>query len=40
MSRMSTLLFRLSAAIMLGSVVLLAGCHRNQVKHEQSWRRR
>ncbi|WP_449424984.1 hypothetical protein [Rhodanobacter lindaniclasticus] len=33
---MSTLLFRLSAAIMLGSVVLLAGCHRNQVKHEQS----
>ncbi|CAM5606042.1 hypothetical protein [Rhodanobacter lindaniclasticus] len=36
MSRMSTLLFRLSAAIMLGSVVLLAGCHRNQVKHEQS----
>ncbi|MGB3461805.1 MAG: hypothetical protein WBA33_07570 [Rhodanobacter lindaniclasticus] len=36
MSRMSTLLFRLSAAIMLGSVLLLAGCHRNQVKQEQN----
>ena len=36
MSRMSTLLVRMSAAIMLGSVLLLAGCHRNQVKHEQS----
>ncbi|MGN6704536.1 MAG: hypothetical protein ACTHJO_00645 [Rhodanobacter sp.] len=35
MSRMSTLLVRMSAAIMLGSVLLLAGCHRNQVKHEQ-----
>lgn len=35
MSRMSTLLVRMSAAIMLGSVVLLAGCHRNQVKQEQ-----
>lgn len=35
MSRMSTLLVRMSAAIMLGSVLLLAGCHRNQVKTEQ-----
>jgi len=35
MSRMSTLLVRMSAAIVLGSVLLLAGCHRNQVKNEQ-----
>ena len=35
MSRTSTLLARITAAIMLGSVLLLAGCHRNQVKQEQ-----
>lgn len=35
MSRISTLLVRMTAAIMLGSVLLLAGCHRNQVKQEQ-----
>ncbi|MEO6799405.1 MAG: hypothetical protein ABI178_05670 [Rhodanobacter sp.] len=36
MSRTSTLLARMTAAIMLGCVLLLAGCHRGQVKQEQS----
>lgn len=35
MSRTSTLLARITAAIMLGSVLLLAGCHRGEVKQEQ-----
>lgn len=35
MSRTSTLLARITAAIMLGSVLLLAGCHRGQAKQEQ-----
>ncbi|HZX69695.1 MAG TPA: hypothetical protein VFE77_02665 [Rhodanobacter sp.] len=35
MSRTSTLLARITAAIMLGSVLLLAGCHRGQVKQQQ-----
>ncbi|HXS04199.1 MAG TPA: hypothetical protein VN731_06970 [Rhodanobacter sp.] len=36
MSRTSTLLARITAAIMLGSVLLLAGCHRGEVKQEQN----
>ena len=35
MSRISTLLARMTAAIMLGSVLVLAGCHRGEVKQEQ-----
>jgi hypothetical protein len=35
MSRISTLLVRTTAAIMLGSVLVLAGCHRGEVKQEQ-----
>ncbi len=35
MSRISTLLVRMTAAIALGSVLLLAGCHRGEVKKEQ-----
>ncbi|HWU75675.1 MAG TPA: hypothetical protein VN043_04170 [Rhodanobacter sp.] len=35
MSRISTLLVRMTAAVMLGSVMLLAGCHRGEVKQEQ-----
>ncbi|MEO9078700.1 MAG: hypothetical protein ABI268_05250, partial [Rhodanobacter sp.] len=35
MSRISTLLVRMTASILLGSVVLLAGCHRGEVKKEQ-----
>ncbi len=35
MSRISTLLVRMTAAIMLGSVLVLAGCHRGEVKQEQ-----
>ncbi len=35
MSRISTLFVRMTAAIMLGSVLLLAGCHRGEVKKEQ-----
>ncbi|TAL91748.1 MAG: hypothetical protein EPN69_09605 [Rhodanobacter sp.] len=35
MSRISTLLARMTVAVMLGSVLLLAGCHRGEVKKEQ-----
>ncbi|MEO8809747.1 MAG: hypothetical protein ABI386_05840 [Rhodanobacter sp.] len=35
MSRTSTLLTRITAAIVLVSILLLAGCHRGQVKEEQ-----
>ena len=35
MIRISTLLVRATAAIMLGSVLVLAGCHRGEVKNEQ-----
>ena len=35
MNRISTLLFRMTAAIVLGSVLVLAGCHRGELKHEQ-----
>lgn len=35
MSRIPTLLVRMTAAIMLGSVLLLAGCRRGEVKNEQ-----
>ncbi|MEO7051005.1 MAG: hypothetical protein ABI128_05005, partial [Rhodanobacter sp.] len=35
MSRISTLLVRTTAAMMLGSVLVLAGCHRGEVKQEQ-----
>ncbi len=35
MSRISTLLVRMTAAIMLGSVLVLAGCHRGEIKNEQ-----
>src|SRR5574337_1895362 len=36
MSRISTLLVRMTVALMLGSVLLLAGCHRGEVKQEQA----
>ena len=36
MSRISTLLVRTTAAIMLGSVLLLAGCHRGELKQQQN----
>ena len=35
MSRISTLLARMTAAIVLGSVLVLAGCHRGEVKQQQ-----